>query len=58
MDDSLRERVREIVERVLAEQVGRPVLSGDACPERYTVAIGADHGGFELKGILIQALAA
>ena len=53
--DPLRERVREIVERVLREQ-NIPVDAD--CPENYAVAIGADHGGFELKGILIQALVA
>jgi ribose 5-phosphate isomerase B len=56
MDESLRERVREIVERVLAEQARQPSQRSEDCPERYTVAIGADHGGFELKGTLIQAL--
>lgn len=64
MDDSLRARVREIVERVIAEQNAaaaeqNTAAAGSAvdCVERYTVAIGADHGGFELKGVLIQALA-
>lgn len=49
--------MREIVERVVAEQ-NKAAGAGVAadCPERYTVAIGADHGGFELKGVLIQAL--
>jgi ribose 5-phosphate isomerase B len=56
MDDALRRRVREIVERVLAEQGAPSGLSGDDCPERYTIAIGADHGGFELKGTIIPAL--
>src|SRR5689334_22083253 len=55
MDDELRARVRQIVERVLAEQGARGAGSDD-CPERYTIAIGADHGGFELKGALIPAL--
>ncbi len=50
MEDSLRARVREIVERVIAEQ-------GIPASEPYTVALGADHGGFELKGVLIHALA-
>ncbi len=51
MDDALRERVREIVERVLREQ-------DDAFVESRVVAIGADHGGFELKRLLIPALGA
>lgn len=55
MDDSLRRRVREIVERVVAEQ-NQPARSAAECVERYTVAIGADHGGYELKGILVKAL--
>ena len=55
IQDPLRERVREIVERVLREQ---NIPFAADCPENYTVAIGADHGGFELKGHLIQALVA
>ena len=54
MEDSLRIRVREIVERVIAEQNLR--VANANCVERYTVAIGADHGGLELKKILIHAL--
>ncbi len=54
MEDSLRARVREIVERVISEQGIR--VADANCVERYTVAIGADHGGFELKKILIRAL--
>lgn len=56
MEDSLRARVREIVERVIAEQKTQAAGASADCVERYTVAIGADHGGFELKGVLIQAL--
>ncbi len=41
-DDELRATVREIVLRVLQEQ-------GIHAPNPQTVAIGADHGGFELK---------
>jgi ribose 5-phosphate isomerase B len=60
MQDPLRARVREIVERVLGEQ-GIAVAeqgSGVASESRFsrTVALGADHGGFELKSVLIQAL--
>lgn len=54
-EDALRARVREIVERVLQEQDAAARVNS---PEPLTVAIGADHGGFELKGVLIQALAA
>lgn len=56
MEDSLRARVREIVERVIAEQNIRVQPAYGS--ERYAVAIGADHGGFELKKILIQTLVA
>lgn len=56
-DENLRARVREIVERVLAEQATGTSRGLADCPERYTVAIGADHGGFELKGVLARALA-
>ncbi len=56
MQDTLRARVREIVERVVAEQNARVTERGVADSEPDTIAIGADHGGFELKKILIQAL--
>ena len=41
-DDELRATVREIVLRILQEQ-------GVHTPQPQSVAIGADHGGFELK---------
>lgn len=56
MEDSLRARVREIVERVIAEQAASAAGATVECVDRHTVAIGADHGGFELKGILIREL--
>jgi ribose 5-phosphate isomerase B len=49
-DDELRARVREIVLRVLAEETGR-------APDSKTVALGADHGGLELKQQLAPFLA-
>ncbi len=55
MDDELRARIRQIVERVIAEQGGRGVAASNY-PELYSIAIGADHGGFELKGTLIPKL--
>lgn len=48
-EDELRGQVREIVLRVLAEQAG----SGS---DLRSVAIGADHGGLELKQGLIPFL--
>lgn len=63
MEDSLRARVRQIVERVVTEQnaaansLANRVGGKAAIPEPSTVAIGADHGGFELKSILIHELA-
>ncbi len=41
-DDELRTRVREIVLRVLSEE-------SDQAPNPKSVALGADHGGLELK---------
>jgi RpiB/LacA/LacB family sugar-phosphate isomerase len=41
-DDELRTRVREIVLRVLSEE-------SDQGPNPRSVALGADHGGLELK---------
>lgn len=57
MEDALRARVREIVERVIAEQQIRVTDRDAKSFESLTVAIGADHGGFELKGILLRELA-
>jgi ribose 5-phosphate isomerase B len=48
-DIELRAQVRAIVLRVLAEK-------SDGGPEATTVAIGADHGGFELKQTLAPRL--
>lgn len=45
-EDEVRAQVREIVRRVLAEQAGSSL-------EARSVAIGADHGGLELKQALI-----
>ncbi len=49
-DDELKARVREIVLRVLAEESGRG-------PSSKNVALGADHGGLELKQQLAPFLA-
>lgn len=54
MDEELRARVREIVERIVAEQArgdGQDLLA------QRTLALGADHGGFELKALLLNELA-
>ncbi len=48
-DDELRAKVREIVLRVLAEESGR-------APNVQAVAIGADHGGLEMKQTLCPFL--
>src|SRR5437867_10888054 len=48
-DQALRARVREIISQVLTEQsVGKPAVG--------TVAVGADHGGLELKQNLVPFL--
>ncbi len=48
-DDELRTRVREIVLRVLSEE-------SDQGPNPRSVALGADHGGLELKQNLVPFL--
>lgn len=52
--------MRAIVEQVLAEQGAGLAWWPDAgtgvSPGSFTVALGADHGGFELKGILLNEL--
>ncbi len=62
-DDELRAQVREIVRSVLAEESVRRAGQGSAPPEdsarnvgTRTVALGADHGGLELKKQLAELL--
>lgn len=55
-DDHLRERVREIVARVLAEQANSPTGGNAVIADPRSVALGADHGGFQLKQQLIPFL--
>lgn len=54
MDEQLRDRVREIVERIVAEQARG---DGQDLIRQHTLALGADHGGFELKALLLRELA-
>lgn len=56
MDELLAARVREIVERVLREQGSALAAGAGADPLSRTIAVGADHGGWELKGKIIAAL--
>lgn len=58
----LREMIRQVVERTLGAQA--PAAAAPAAvpaatkePEKPAVAIGADHGGFEMKEALKQELA-
>ena len=46
--------VRRLVARIVDEAVGSPAPSAATDPE--TIAVGADHGGFRLKGALIEHL--
>jgi len=55
MDEQLAARVREIVERVLREQ---DAALAPPTADALTVALGADHGGFALKRVLLQTLVA
>jgi len=65
MSDQSDPEIRQIVQRVLNQALGLSTASTDATPpaepapqaepqipERKIVAIGADHGGFDLKEIL------
>jgi ribose 5-phosphate isomerase B len=49
------ERVRELVRRIVDEAVTETEDDGATAAER-TVALGADHGGFELKEKLVAHL--
>lgn len=48
-EEELRAHVREIVVRVVAEEQARPL-------DLKSIAVGADHGGFELKKQLLTLL--
>jgi ribose 5-phosphate isomerase B len=56
--------IKEIVQRVmqqtgqapLAPAVAQPAAPQPSAPEQKTVAIGSDHGGFEMKSALIEVL--
>lgn len=54
-DSELRERVRGIVHRVLSEE--RSLRQTGGLADSGSIAIGADHGGFDLKEHLVQFLA-
>ena len=56
--------IKEIVQRVmqqtgqtpLAPAVAQPAAPQPPAPEQKSVAIGSDHGGFEMKAALIEVL--
>lgn len=56
--------IKEIVQRVmqqtgqapLAPAVAQPAAPQPSAPEQKTIAIGSDHGGFEMKAALIEVL--
>jgi len=52
-DDEVRQLVRQIVERVLAEKQTAP----SSAPSQKIIALGADHGGLSLKQDLAKYLA-
>ncbi len=58
-DDDVRQLVREVVSRVLAEKnAAYPVTSASkSTPPDKSIAIGADHGGLALKQDLAKYLA-
>jgi ribose 5-phosphate isomerase B len=57
-DAELHEIVQRVLERVMGNSPGEPIVSSSTAaaraetPGRKIVAIGADHGGFELKEAL------
>ena len=55
-DDDVRQLVREIVNRVLAEK-DAPAAEGIPAVSAKTVALGADHGGLAMKQDLAKYLA-
>src|SRR5213593_2523588 len=62
-ESDVRKLVREAVERAMGADSGRPVATPDplahgrpALPDLRRVAIGSDHGGFDLKQVLRRFL--
>jgi len=56
-DSEIHEIVHQVLDRVLGSSAGEPVASVPASieshsPSKKVIAIGADHGGFELKEAL------
>jgi ribose 5-phosphate isomerase B len=57
-EDQVRRLVRDAVERALAaDDSPRPTAPAPSASAGRRVAIGADHGGFELKEVLKRAIA-
>ena len=62
MTEIKKEDLQRIVDQVVSQLVNSPVTSAvvesKLTPTRGVIAIGADHGGFELKAVLIGFLTA
>jgi RpiB/LacA/LacB family sugar-phosphate isomerase len=56
-DSDLQKVVDEVVSRLINTPATSPVVERKLVSRKNTIAIGADHGGFELKAVLIAFLA-
>jgi len=55
-EDAVRDLVRRIVDEAVQEHSSGPAVPPVATPVERTVAVGADHGGYDLKEKLVAHL--
>jgi ribose 5-phosphate isomerase B len=56
-DSDLQKVVDQVVSRLINSPATSPVVERQLVSRKNVIAIGADHGGFELKAVLVKFLA-